>query len=51
MLNGETFEVLKETTTREVAPNVTAAMFWLNNRKYEQWKKIYDSYTMDMNNQ
>lgn len=42
MLNGETFEVLKETTTREVAPNVTAAMFWLNNRKYEQWKKNKD---------
>ena len=27
--NGETYELLKETTVREVPPNVNAAMFWL----------------------
>ena len=42
MLNGETYEVLKETTTREVAPNVTACMAWLNNRKHDQWKRNRD---------
>lgn len=42
MLNGEIFEVLKETTTREVAPNVTACMAWLNNRKHDQWKRNRD---------
>ena len=42
VLNGEVFEVLKETTTREVAPNVTACMAWLNNRKPTQWKRNRD---------
>ena len=42
MVNGEVFEVLKETTTREVAPNVTACMAWLNNRKHDQWKRNRD---------
>lgn len=42
VLNGEVFEVLKETTTREVAPNVTACMAWLNNRKHDQWKRNRD---------
>lgn len=42
IINGETFEVLKETTTREVAPNVTACMAWLNNRKHDQWKRNRD---------
>lgn len=42
MLNGEVYEVLKETTTREVAPNVTACMAWLNNRKHDQWKRNRD---------
>lgn len=42
MVNGEIFEVLKETTTREVAPNVTACMAWLNNRKHDQWKRNRD---------
>lgn len=39
---GQVYEVLKETTTKEVAPNITAAMFWLNNRKYDDWKKNKD---------
>lgn len=38
MVNGEMVEMLKETTTKEVPPNVKAAMFWLNNRKFEDWK-------------
>lgn len=42
IVNGEVFEVLKETTTREVAPNVTACMAWLNNRKHDQWKRNRD---------
>lgn len=42
IVSGETFEVLKETTTREVAPNVTACLAWLNNRKHDQWKRNRD---------
>ena len=42
VVSGEVFEVLKETTTREVAPNVTACMAWLNNRKHDQWKRNRD---------
>lgn len=42
IFNGETVEMLKETTTREVAPNVTACMAWLNNRKHDQWKRNRD---------
>lgn len=42
ILNGEIFEVLKETTTEEVGPNVTACMAWLNNRKHDQWKRNRD---------
>lgn len=48
MLNGEVFEVLKETTTREVPPNVTACMAWLNNRKHDQWKRNRDK-VIEMN--
>lgn len=42
IFNGETVEMLKETTTKEVAPNVTACMAWLNNRKHDQWKRNRD---------
>lgn len=42
IVNGETFDVLKETTTEEVGPNVTACMAWLNNRKHDQWKRNRD---------
>lgn len=42
IMNGEVFEVLKETTTEEVGPNVTACMAWLNNRKHDQWKRNRD---------
>ena len=42
VVNGEVFQVLKETTTEEVGPNVTACMAWLNNRKHDQWKRNRD---------
>lgn len=42
IFNGETVEMLKETTTKEVAPNVTACLAWLNNRKHDQWKRNRD---------
>lgn len=42
IFNGETVEMLKETTTKEFAPNVTACMAWLNNRKHDQWKRNRD---------
>ena len=42
VVNGETVEMLKETTVREVPPNVNAAMFWLNNRKFDEWKRNRD---------
>ena len=42
VINGEMVEMLKETTTREVPPNVNAAIFWLNNRKFDDWKRNRD---------
>ncbi len=42
VINGETVEMLKETTVKEVAPNVNAAIVWLNNRKFDDWKRNRD---------
>lgn len=42
IVSGETFTVLKETTTKEVGPNAVACLAWLNNRKHEQWKRNRD---------
>lgn len=42
IFNGEVVELLKETTTKEIAPNVTACLAWLNNRKFDQWKRNRD---------
>ncbi len=42
VINGEMVEMLKETTVREVPPNVNAAIFWLNNRKFDDWKRNRD---------
>lgn len=42
IINGESYEVLKETTTKEVGPNAVACLAWLNNRKHEQWKRNRD---------
>lgn len=42
VINGEMVEMLKETTIKEVPPNVNAAIFWLNNRKFDEWKRNRD---------
>lgn len=42
VIGGETVQMLKETTTKEVAPNVNAAMFWLNNRQFDKWRRNRD---------
>lgn len=42
MINGEMVEMLKETTVKEVPPNINAAIFWLNNRKFDDWKRNRD---------
>lgn len=43
VISGETFQVLKETTVKEVGPNVTACLAWLNNRKPDDWKRNRDN--------
>lgn len=43
MVGGEAFQVLKETTTKEVGPNAMACLAWLNNRKHDQWKRNRDN--------
>jgi len=48
IFNGETVEMLKETTEREVAPNVQACLSWLNNRQFEKWKRNRDR-AMELN--
>ena len=40
--NGKTFMITKETTEKEVAPNVTACLAWLNNRMPDRWKRNRD---------
>ena len=40
--DGQVFQITKETTYREVAPNVTACAMWLNNRLPDKWKKNRD---------
>lgn len=42
IVNGEMVEMLKETTIKEVPPNIKAAQFWLNNRKFDDWKMNRD---------
>lgn len=43
VVNGETYAVMKETTTKQVGPNPVACLAWLNNRKHEQWKRNRDN--------
>ena len=38
-INGEWVDLTKETTVKEVGPNHTAALAWLNNRKPEMWRR------------
>lgn len=40
--NGQVIDIMKETTTKEIAPNVTACMAWLNNRRPDKWKRNRD---------
>lgn len=40
--NGQTFQITKETITKEIAPDVTACAIWLNNRRPDKWKRNRD---------
>lgn len=40
---GDWFVITKETKTKEYAPNVTACLAWLNNRKPDIWKRNRDN--------
>ena len=40
---GDWFAITKETKTKEYAPNVTACLAWLNNRKPDIWKRNRDN--------
>lgn len=40
--NGQVFQITKEVTTKEVAPDVTACAMWLNNRRPDRWKRNRD---------
>lgn len=42
-INGEWVNITKETKEKEVAPNVTAILAWLNNRKPDVWKRNRDN--------
>lgn len=42
-INGQWVDITKETKTKEIAPNVTACLAWLNNRKPDIWKKNRDN--------
>lgn len=39
IINGQTIQITKEVTTKEVAPNVSACMAWLCNRMPDKWKR------------
>lgn len=41
-VGGEFYQVLKETTEKELAPDVTACLAWLNNKKFDVWKRNRD---------
>lgn len=41
--NGEIVEQRKEKVEKEVGPNVTACLAWLNNRCSKKWKRNADS--------
>ena len=46
MRYGKVVETIKETTDREVVPNVTAIQMWLYNRQKEKWKNMSSSKSM-----
>lgn len=39
---GKTFQISKETTIKDIAPDVTACAIWLNNRLPDKWKRNRD---------
>lgn len=41
--NGVIVETVKSVTTKEIAPNVTACLAWLNNRNPDKWRKNRDN--------
>lgn len=43
LVNGEWVDITKETKTKEIAPNVTAALAWLNNKRPDKWKRNRDN--------
>lgn len=43
-VGGEFYEVLKETTEKELAPDVTACLAWLNNKKPNEWRRNRDKF-------
>lgn len=43
VVSGEAFQVLKEVTEKEVGPNAVACLAWLNNRKFDKWKRNRDA--------
>lgn len=43
LCNGVIVETEKEVVTKEIAPNVTACLAWLNNRSPEKWRKNRDN--------
>lgn len=42
IVGGEMFQVLEEKTTKQVAPDVTACLAWLNNKNFDVWKRNRD---------
>lgn len=46
MRYGKVVETVKETTDKEIAPNVTAIQMWLYNRQKEKWKNMSSSKNM-----
>lgn len=41
-IGGKSYEITKKTIIREVAPNVTACLAWLNNRRPDKWRRNRD---------
>lgn len=40
--DGKIFQITKEVTTKEIAPDTTACAMWLNNRRPDKWKRNRD---------
>lgn len=42
--NGNMYQVMREEKEKEIGPNATACIMWLNNRKPDQWKRNRDKW-------